>query len=114
MTLGEKQRAFARYIGRLIDFAYQSGFELSFGDAFRSPEQAALNAARGLGIKNSLHCDRLAVDFNLFKDGHYSESFGDYAVLGDFWEGLSPDLAWGGRFTKPDLFHFSYKHEGRR
>lgn len=114
MTLGEKQRAFSRFVGILISHAYSVGLEVTFGDAYRSPEQAALNAARGVGITNSLHRDRLAVDLNLFVNGQYSERPEDYLPLGEFWESLSPDLAWGGRFSKPDLFHFSYTHEGRR
>ena len=45
MTLGAKQRLFTRYVGMLIHHAYKQGLELSFGDAYRSPEQAAANAA---------------------------------------------------------------------
>ncbi|MEM8325646.1 M15 family peptidase, partial [Morganella morganii] len=69
MTLGEKQRKFTRMIADLIIFAYDNGYELTFSEAYRTPEQAALNAKSGAGIKNSLHTQRLAVDFNLFKDG---------------------------------------------
>ena len=36
MSLSEKQRLFARYVGMLITFAYQQGYELTFGDAYRS------------------------------------------------------------------------------
>ena len=64
MTLGEKQRLFTRLIGKLIEYAYGIGYELTFGDAYRSPEQAKLNAAAGKGIVNSLHCERLAIDLN--------------------------------------------------
>ncbi|NBN68387.1 M15 family peptidase, partial [Proteus sp. G2609] len=71
MTLGEKQRKFTRMIADLIIFAYDNGYELTFSEAYRTPEQAQLNAKSGSGIKNSLHTQRLAVDFNLFKDGKY-------------------------------------------
>ena len=71
MTLGEKQRKFTRMIADLIIFAYDNGYELTFSEAYRTPEQAQLNAKSGAGIKNSLHTQRLAVDFNLFKDGKY-------------------------------------------
>ncbi|HEK0401007.1 TPA: M15 family peptidase, partial [Proteus mirabilis] len=71
MTLGEKQRKFTRMIADLIIFAYDNGYELTFSEAYRTPEQAKLNAKSGIGIKNSLHTQRLAVDFNLFKNGVY-------------------------------------------
>jgi hypothetical protein len=113
MTLGEKQRLFTRYIGMLITFAYKQGFELTFGDAYRSPEQAALNAKSGKGIAKSLHCERLAVDFNLFINGVYQQDTSAYHPLGEFWEGLDPLCRWGGRFKKKDGNHFSLTHEGR-
>ena len=37
MTLGQKQRQFTRMIGLLIEYAYQQGYELTMGDAFRDP-----------------------------------------------------------------------------
>lgn len=37
MTLGQKQRTFTRMIGLLIEYAYQQGFELTVGDAYRDP-----------------------------------------------------------------------------
>jgi hypothetical protein len=112
MSLSEKQRLFTRYIGMLIAFAYKQGFELTFGDAYRSPEQAAANAKAGSGIANSLHCQRLAVDLNLFIQGQYITNSDAYKPLGEYWEGLDPLCRWGGRFKKPDGNHFSIEHEG--
>src|ERR1700746_1811556 len=60
MTLGEKQRLFAKLRGQLILHAYELGYELSFGEAMRSLEEAERLAKAGLGIRNSLHCIRLA------------------------------------------------------
>lgn len=115
MTLGEQQRRFTRLIGQLIIFAYGNGYELTFGDAYRSPEQAALNAAAGKGIANSLHSQRLAVDFNLFKDGKYLAKSEDYKSLGDYWKSLDSLCCWGGDF-KPtaDGNHFSMTYGGRK
>lgn len=110
MTLGEKQRLFTRLIGQLISYAYSHGFELTFGDAFRSPEQAAINAKKGIGIVNSLHSQRLAVDFNLFIAGEYISDGSKYKPLGDYWESLHPLCVWGGRFG--DGNHFSCTHNG--
>lgn len=118
MTLGAKQRLFTRYVGMLIAWAYRQGYELTFGDAFRSPAQAAANARAGIGITNSLHSRRLAVDFNLFIDGKYMTSSADYKPLGDYWKKLDPLCRWGGDFKdargkpKPDGNHFSMTHEG--
>jgi len=112
MTLAEKQRAFAKLVGELIAFAYEAGYELSFGEAMRSKEEAERLAKAGLGIRNSLHCLRLAIDLNLFKDGKYLTRSEDYAELGAWWEKRGG--AWGGNFTKSDGNHFSLEHGGRK
>lgn len=115
MTLSEKQRIFVFNIGKLIGWAYANGFELTFGDAYRDPRLAAMNAAAGKGITNSLHTRRLAVDFNLFKDGAYIAQSETYRPLGDYWKSLDPLNAWGGDF-KPvaDGNHFSMTEGGIR
>lgn len=110
MTLGQKQRRFTAMVARLIQFAYENGYELSFGEAYRTPQQARWNAERGIGIANSLHCDRLAVDFNLFRDGVYLTETEDHRPLGEFWESIGG--AWGGRFN--DGGHYSLAHGGRK
>lgn len=110
MSLGDAQRKFTRMIADLIVYAYDNGYELTFGEAYRTPEQAALNAKKGSGIKNSLHCDRLAVDFNLFKDGKYLTSTEDHRQLGEYWESIGG--AWGGRFN--DGNHYSLAYGGRK
>src|SRR6056297_1348204 len=84
-------------VALLIQYAYERGYELTFGEAWRTPEQAQRNAEAGTGIANSLHCDRLAVDFNLFKDGEYLTQTEDHRELGEFWESIGG--AWGGRFN---------------
>jgi len=112
VTLGEKQRLFTRLVGLLIEFAYQQGYELTFGDAYRTPEKAAENAAQGVGVKSSLHTKRLAIDFNLFKGGTFQTNSEDHLELGIFWEGLHSLCRWGGRFHKPDGNHYSLEHEG--
>ena len=119
MTLGQKQRLFTRLVGLLIAKAYEMGYELSFGEAYRTKEQAALYAEAGRGISNSLHCSRLAIDLNLFKDGKYLRSTESHRPLGEWWEGLHDLTAWGGNFKdsqgrpKPDGNHYSVTHGGR-
>ena len=112
MTLGEKQRDFVRDVGRLIEWAYANGYELTFAEAYRTPEQAVRNAQTGAGIANSLHTQRLAVDLNLFKSGEYQTDSADYAPLGAQWKSLNTENAWGGDFSKPDGNHFSRSHNG--
>lgn len=112
MTLREKQSLFVQLVGHLIARAYATGYELTFGESYRTKEQAEYNARKGTGIANSLHCARLAVDFNLFRDGLWLNASEDFEPLGVFWEGLNPLCRWGGRFG--DGNHFSLEHEGRK
>ena len=111
-TLGEQQRRFVLLKAKLIEWAYANGYELTDGEAWRTPEQAAWNAQHGSGIANSLHCERLAQDYNLFKGGVLLETKEDYQPLGDYWKTLDPDCRWGGDFHKPDSDHFSLTWQG--
>lgn len=113
MTLSEKQQVFTALVAQLINFAGDHGMRLTFGEAYRTPEQAGLNASKGTGISNSLHSQRLAVDFNLFIDGVYKTRTEDYRALGEYWESIGG--SWGGRFkNNPDGNHFSLEHNGVR
>jgi hypothetical protein len=113
VTLSEKQQLFSVLVAQLIIWANDHGMRLTFGEAFRTPEQAALNARKGSGISNSLHTQRLAVDFNLFINGEYKTRTEDYRALGEYWESLGG--SWGGRFkSNPDGNHFSLEHNGVR
>jgi hypothetical protein len=119
-TLGQKQRRFCRDVAKLIEFAYVMGYELTFGEAWRTDAQAEANAASGAGISNSLHKIRLAIDLNLFKGGVYQTSSEAHRELGTFWKSLGSDYYWGGDFKdsqgrpKPDGNHYAIGHEGRK
>ncbi len=116
MTLREKQSAFVLLIAKLIAHADVEGYQLTFGEAYRSPEEALRLSKLGSGIKNSLHTVRLAVDFNLFKDGIYLSGTESHRPLGEWWEkqSISPDIIcyWGGVFG--DGNHYSVGHNGRK
>lgn len=115
LTLRQRQSLFVKLVAQLIDFAYRSGYELTFGETWRTPEQAALNAKKGAGISRSLHVDRLAIDVNLFLDGKFLEATEAHKPLGDFWKTLHPDCRWGGDFRpKPDGNHYSLEFQGRK
>lgn len=113
MTLGQLQREFPLMIAKLIVFAYEHGYELTFGDAFRDPRlHGELGEKKGYSAANSNHKIRLAVDFNLFKDGKFLTSTEDHKKLGEFWESIGG--SWGGRFSSPDGNHYSVEWRGRK
>jgi hypothetical protein len=95
MSLSRKQRDFVKAIGKLINFAYDNGYELTFGDTYPGKYKH---------IKGSFHERGLAVDLNLFKDGKYMRETLDHKPLGLFWESLGG--TWGGRFR--DGNHYSW------
>lgn len=107
MTLRQKQSIFLFLVARLIIFANENGYELTFGEAYRTPEQAALNAKKGIGIENSLHIKRLAIDLNLFKDGIYLSSSENHRFLGEWWEQQHMNCRWGGRWKDGNHYEFT-------
>ena len=112
MTLREKQSLFVSLSARFIIWAESQGYQFTYGEAHRTPEQAARNAANGTGIRNSLHSDRLALDLNLFRDGLFLTATEDWKALGEHWESMHALARWGGRFG--DGNHISLTHEGRK
>jgi len=111
MSVREKQSQFVQMIGDLIDYAYREGYELTFGDAYRDPRvHGHIGFKLGYGRRDSLHKERLAIDFNLFRDGKYLTSTEDHRPLGEFWEKMGG--SWGGHYN--DGNHYSLEHEGRR
>ena len=100
MTLRQKQSKFARMVALLIQFAYQQGYELTFGDAWANSGHK----------KDSNHYIRLAIDLNLFRNGRYLRSTKAHLPLGEFWESIGG--AWGGRFD--DGNHYALEHRGHK
>jgi hypothetical protein len=113
MTLHQAQALHVKLVASLIKFAYASGFELTWGEAYRTPEQAAWDAQNHTGIVNSVHCDRLAVDLQLFKDGAYLTDPEAYKFMADYWVSLDPSCRAGYFFTTKDANHFSITWQGR-
>lgn len=104
MKLSEKQRIFTRNIGCLIEEAYNLGLELTFGEAYRTREQQLIYFQTGASkTMNSNHLNRLAVDFNVFKNGNLTYRWEDIKPLGDYWEALHEDNRWGGDWNKNDI-----------
>jgi len=87
-------------IALLIQFAYQQGYEITFGDAWANSGHK----------QDSNHYIRLAIDLNLFKNGSYLTSTKSHELLGLFWESIGG--CWGGRFK--DGNHYSLEHGGHK
>lgn len=87
--LRAKQVAFAAMIPDLIKRAFDMGYEVTLGDAYRDPRCP-------YGSASSKHKRRLAIDLNLFKDGVYLTTAEDHRPLGEYWESVGG--IWGGRF----------------
>jgi hypothetical protein len=113
MTLREQQSLFVSLVAQLIAEAHRQGFQLTFGEAYRSPEEAARLASLGKGIAKSLHTVRLAIDLNLFRDGVYLSSAESHRPLGEWWKRQHPLCRWGGDFARADGNHYSLEYGGR-
>ncbi len=81
-ALLDQQQRFSVLVARLILWANDQGYSVTFGEAYRTPEQAALDAQKGTGIANSVHTLRLAIDLNLFINGEYQPLSEAYRPLG--------------------------------
>ena len=106
MLLSELQQLFSRDTVLLFKYINDQGYAFTYGEAMRSKEQAAIYAKTGKGILDSLHCKRLAIDINLFKDGIYLDKKEDYDKFADYWESLSPANRNGRNFLRSDANHF--------
>ena len=112
------QLTFAKNVALLIQYVLASGYFCTLGEAYRTPEQALIYAHEHIGIVHSLHCERLAVDLNIF-DGNYKYMHDTevYRKFGEYWERLDRSNRWGGRFKHlPDGNHFEMNpaHEGNK
>lgn len=118
LKLREAQWRFTRHIAHLINYAYSEDFMLSFGEAWRSPQQQEIYFKEGKSkTMQSKHLERLAVDFNIFTRGEESPLFNGkegealkkdiekVKMLGEYWKTLHPSNQWGG-FWGWDPWHW--------
>ena len=120
-SLREKQERFTLQLAILVLALAGRGYRARLREVWRTPEQAKLNEVKGLGISNSLHLDALAADVYLSRDGQpLPETREAYAVMGELWKAMGSDHRWGGDFKnsrgepKPDIYHVSIEHGGRK
>ena len=104
------EETMAQDAAKLIQQAVVLGYTVTLGEAWRTAQQAALNAAVGTGIVHSLHIERLAIDLNFFKSGIWVTDGSELQDIGSWWEALGPQHYWGGRFG--DGNHFSISPNG--
>jgi len=134
-----KQFSFTEGVGKLIGHAASLGYKIKLGEVLRSDEQAEINALgfsgreaacqliekqfpmlaskirnnRGNGIRNSVHCQALAVDVQLFDaQGAWLQEKFPYEQLADFWETLGPEHRAGVRWG--DTPHYSIEIGGAK
>jgi hypothetical protein len=111
MRLVEKQQLFAKLVGDLLTKAYDMGYQVTLGDAFRDPRlHGFMGQKQGYGHASSTHKARLAIDLNLFKDGEFLTGTEDHRPLGEWWKKQHQLCRWGGDFR--DGNHYSLEHEG--
>ena len=103
------QSIFAKNVALLIQFILAQGYFLSFGECWRTPQQAQWNVQHHLGIVHSLHIERLAIDLNLHDhDGKYLTDKKHYQAAGAYWESLDNKNRWGGHFSHGTIGDFSH------
>lgn len=119
MTLSEKQSVFTFNISRLIAWAFANGFTLTFGEVYRTVEQQKIYFDTGRSkTMDSRHIQRLAVDFNIFKDGKLINDPLIIQPIGEYWITLNTGNVWGGDWNRnhsvldetfKDPYHFEMK-----
>lgn len=99
MSLFQTQAAFLLDACKLIQKADELGFVVTAGEVYRTLEQQQIYFKSGRSkTMDSQHMKRLAIDLNFFKDGKLIQDRDSLKVLGNFWEGLSPQNRWGGNW----------------
>ena len=98
-SLSQRQFKFTMMVAKLILYVYGVGYTLTLGEAWRPQEMQDLYLKMGkTKVKYSKHQDRLAIDLNLFMGSKFLTDKESYRILGEYWEHLSDENVWGGRF----------------
>lgn len=114
MSLSRLQREFTRTQAQFIVWCFENGFEVVLAEAFRPTWVAEEYARRGIGIVNSNHTRKLAVDLFLFDGPRFINYWEPYIPLGDQWKSMHELARWGGDFANRDAVHFSFEYRGVR
>lgn len=107
-SLRKQQVEFAKMVPRLIDKAFEMGFEVTGGDWNRDTRvHGQYGQKKGYGASKSKHKLKLAIDLNLFRDGIYLTKTEDHQLLGEWWESVGG--IWGGRFNDGNHYEWPIK-----
>ncbi len=79
---------------------------------YRPPYTAEEYERRGVGIANSVHTKKLAVDLILSINGKVTFENADYTPLAEKWLTVHGSARAGHYFASVDSGHFSFEHEG--
>lgn len=96
MTLGQHQENFAKDLARLLNKAFELGYDARLGELQRTAEQQEIYVKTGRSkTMNSMHLKKCAIDIFFTRNGKlvYPEE------LGRYWESLS-NLNQAGMFWK--------------
>ena len=103
MKLNERQRKFAFFFTKLVQWAFANGYEVVIGEVQRTKEQQEIYVKSGRSkTMDSDHIEKCAGKLFLFKmqtSGYgYITDSAQYKPLGDYWKSLHPMCRWGGDF----------------
>lgn len=111
MSLSNTQQEFSQKIAHLILHAADLGYGLTFGDAFRDARvHGGWGEKKSYSAANSVHKQRLAVDFNIFQNGKYlqgEEADAAHRELHTWWLTVG-----GAPGIENDLNHYSIEFQG--
>lgn len=109
MNLSKNQQIFAEHVMKLLTFIHAIGFRVTFGEAYRTPEQQEIYLRTGKSkTNNSRHLKKCAIDLNFFdKENNLTYDKKTLEEIGVYWESLDPLNTWGGHFKNfVDTPHF--------
>jgi hypothetical protein len=105
--LKDKRIKYTKLLCQLVEWGNNHpNWELAFGRDYDEAHEQFHH------MLNSLHYRGLANDLALYISGVYQTKTETYEPLGEYWESLDPECAWGGRFN--DGNHFSLIYGGKK
>lgn len=97
----KEQSIFAFNVAALLSAFQIREYQISFGEAYRTPEQEAIDISKGISkTSNSMHLKRLAIDLNIFKNGVQVTDAKELIEFGNYWRSLNTLNRWGGDWNK--------------
>ena len=107
MTTLDHQTRFAHDVANLISHIFTQGYRCTIGEAFREEVNNPDTNWKDK-TKTSMHCDKLAIDLDLFSSsGEHIRDGKTYEKFGVFWMQLDPLNSWGRRdASQIDMNHF--------